>query len=370
MKVLHLLPYLEGHGTEAHAWLLCRYLKEQGHEPFLAAPPGRGGARFAELGVSIMPLPAIRVGSFMGAMRRAAAAGQKTDLVHVHAAQEFCGGLRLAGYRGPIVFTAHCYHQDIDYAKAGLFLNPFCRRVIAVSEAERERLRKAGVKGLRKVVNGIDPEPFAGFDRAAVRLQLGLPAEAVVCIAVGRLARPKAVDLLVRALARTGREVIALIAGEGPERAALETTAQALGLGDRARFLGRREDMPRLLAAADIYVAPTRREGLSLAALEAMAAGLPLIVSNIPEFGEVVENGVNGLVFPTGRVDSLAQALSVLAGMPDLRNRMAEASRQRMARFTWERMGRETLAVYGQALPGGAQALPGAAGGTPAVPGA
>lgn len=350
MKVLQVLPYMEGHGTEAHAWLLCRYLKDHGHEPLVAAPPGRGGARFAELGVSVAPLPMVRVGTFLGAMRRAAAAARDVDLVHVHAAQEYCAGLRLAGYGGPMVFTAHCYHQAIDYAKAGLFLNPFCQRVIAVSEAERGRLLRAGVRGLRKVVNGIDPSPFQGFDRAAVRVQLGLPADAVILVAVGRLARPKALDLLLRALARTGREVMALIAGDGPERRALEITAQTLGLGERARFLGRREDMPRLLAAADAYVAPTRREGLSLAALEAMAAGLPLVVSDLPEFEEVVENGVNGLVFPVGRVDSLAQALSLLAGMPDLRANMAAASRERTMRFTWERMGRETLAVYQQAL--------------------
>lgn len=353
MRVLQLLPYLEGHGTEAHAWLLCRYLKEQGHESLVAGPPGRGGARFAELGIPVTPLPVVRVGSFLSAMRRAAQAARDAELVHVHAAQEFCGGLRLAGYGGPIVFTAHCYHQAIDYAKAGLFLNPFCKRVIAVSEAERERLLRAGVRGLRKVINGIDPEPFGGFDRAAVRVQLGLPADAVVLIAVGRLARPKALDLLLRALSRTGREVVALIAGDGPERVALEVTARTLGLGDRARFLGRREDMPRLLAAADIYVAPTKREGLSLAALEAMAAGLPLVVSDLPEFREVVENGVNGLVFKTGQVEPLSQALSLLAGMPDLRAQMAAASRERMARFTWERMGRETVEVYRQATPRG-----------------
>lgn len=350
MKVLQVLPYMDGHGTEAHVWLLCRFLKEQGHEVLVAAPPGRSAVRFAEWAIPLLPLPVIRAGTFLAAMRRVATAAGEVDLVHVHAAQEFCGGLRLAGYRGPVVFTAHCYHHGIDYAKAGLFLNPFCHRVIAVSEAERERLRKAGVQGLRKVVNGIDPEPFSGFDRAAVRRQLGLAADAVVAIAVGRLARPKAIDLLLRAMARTGRELIALIAGDGPERTALEATARALGLGERARFLGRREDMPRLLAAADLYVAPTRREGLSLAALEAMAAGLPLIVSDLPEFREIVENGVNGLVFPVGNVEALAQALSLLAGMPELRANMAAASAGRMAHFTWERMGRETVAVYQEAL--------------------
>jgi glycosyltransferase involved in cell wall biosynthesis len=344
------LPYLEGHGTEAHALLLCRSLKEAGHEVALAAPPGPAGARFAQMGIPITPLPAITVGSFLPAMSRAARAAAAFDLVHVHAAQEFCGGLRWSGFRGPIVFTAHCYHDAIDYAKAGLFLNPFCSRVIAVSEAERERLARAGVRHLRKVLNGIDLEPFAGFDHAAVRTQLGLSDDLIVGIAVGRLARPKAFDVLLRALARTGRETIVLIAGEGPEERALRATAAALALGDRARFLGRREDLPRLLAAADFYVAPTRREGLSLAALEAAASGLPLIVSDIPEFREIVVNGENGLTFPVGRHESLAQAMSLLSGMSSLRATLSAASRKRVAEFDYRRMGQQTAKVYEEAL--------------------
>lgn len=350
MKILQVLPYLEGNGTERHALLLARYFKEIGHQVSLAAPAGPMETAFASLGVPMAPIPALTLGSFGPAMRRLASAAADADLVHIHAAQEICGGLRMAGCRKPLIFTAHCYHHAIDYAKAGLFLNPFCDRVIGVSEAERRRLAQAGTRRLSVVLNGIDQEPFEGFDRVAVRLQLSLPADAVVAIAVGRLVRPKGLEIFLRALKGTGREVRALIVGDGPEAIPLKAIAAAFGLDDRVKFLGRREDLPRLLAAADLYVSPTRREGLSLAALEAMASGLPLVVSDLPEFAEIVRTGENGLTFPVGQPESLAQALTLLAGMPEMRRTMAEASKTRMARFDWRRMGDETLSVYRLAL--------------------
>lgn len=354
MHVLQLLPYLSPNGTEKHALLLSRHLVSGGHQVTVVAPPGPMQAEFEASGVAVRILPQLTLWSFARAMRLAASWARECDVAHAHAAQEFGWGLRGAGYGGPIVFTAHCYHDDIDYKKAGLFLNGSVQRVIAVSGAERDRLSRGGVRRLETVLNGIDREPVAAGDRQearrSVRAEFGLGDGQILAIAVGRLERPKGLTTLLDALARTGPEVFALLAGEGPMRRSLEALACRLGLTGRVAFVGRRSDIGRLLAGADLYVSASRREGLSLAALEALAAGLPLVVTDIPEFAEIAQLGVNAQVFRPGDAPALARALLALAGDPDRRRAMAEASRELAPAFSFEQMGERTLAVYRSAI--------------------
>ncbi|MBI6547037.1 MAG: glycosyltransferase family 4 protein [Cyanobacteria bacterium NC_groundwater_1444_Ag_S-0.65um_54_12] len=352
MRFLIILPYLEENGTEKHTFLLSRYLLRAGHQVTVAAPGGPMAAAFQTLGVNLLCLPPLSLGSFWSAMRRSQAVAKNVDLVHVHAAQEICGGIRLTGYRGPLVFTAHCYHSEIDYAKAGLFLNPFCQRVIAVSKTERERLARFGVKRLVTIWNGIDLEPGASSNRSAARAARKLSDDLVVAIAVGRLARPKRLDILLRAMVKADCRVHAWIIGDGPAEHYLRALAKQLKIEERVIFWGRQTAIASWFAAADIYVSASQREGLSLAALEAMSAGLPLVLSDIPEFREIAKNGHAGLFFPTGQPAALAANLSLLAQQRSLRARLGEAARAASITFSWERMGRETLELYRAACQG------------------
>jgi glycosyltransferase involved in cell wall biosynthesis len=126
-------------------------------------------------------------------------------------------------------------------------------------------------------------------------------------------------------------------------------TRAAAALGGVVRFAGFRHDMPACLAAADIVALPSLHEGLGVAALEAMAAGRPVLASRVGGLGEVVVAEETGLLVPPGDADALAAALARLAGDPALRARLGAAGRARvLACYTSERMAEGTLACYGR----------------------
>lgn len=150
--------------------------------------------------------------------------------------------------------------------------------------------------------NGLDPERFAGVrPRAEVRRELGIPEAAPVVICVGELTARKNAALLVAAvpgIAARVPGVVVLLAGSGAEEGALRRQVAALGLGERVRLLGFREDVPDLLGAADLLVHPARVEGFGYAVAEAMAAGRPVVATDASSLPELVEDGRTGSLFP------------------------------------------------------------------------
>jgi len=143
-----------------------------------------------------------------------------------------------------------------------------------------------------------------------------------------------------------------LLAGDhegdlGPQMQAL---AQTLDIADRVRFLGLREDVPALLKASDVLLAPSRREALSLTLLEASACSLPIVATRVGGIGEVVEDGASGFLVPPDDPAALAAALAPLLGDPALRARCGARARQRFeAGFTEKAMFDKTVAVYREA---------------------
>lgn len=240
-------------------------------------------------------------------------------------------------------------------------------RIIAVSDAVAQSARLALAGGstadrVRVVRNGIDTAPFEnGPTREEARRALALPPDAPVAVCLARLSPEKGVaDLVDAATCAKTPNLIVLIAGDGPERDALARRIEATGLIGRVLLLGRRDDVPRLLRAADVAVVPSREEGLGLAAVEAMAAGVPVIATEAGGLPEVVTDGC-GVLVPPGDPDALAEALDVFLS-PSLVNpgtfRMfGIAGRERVRScFTAERMAAETRAVYAEAL---AEGMPG-----------
>jgi hypothetical protein len=142
-----------------------------------------------------------------------------------------------------------------------------------------------------------------------------------------------------------------LLAGEGPEREPLEALAAQLGIGERVRFLGRREDVPQLLAACDVFALPSLYEGSSLAVLEAMAAGIPIVSSAIGGTDELIEDGRGGLLVAPGDAEGLATALQRVIGDPALRESLAGNARERVeAGLTREQMAARVSGVYHELL--------------------
>jgi glycosyltransferase involved in cell wall biosynthesis len=151
-------------------------------------------------------------------------------------------------------------------------------------------------------------------------------------LTVARLDVQKGLDLLLQAAVRVG-EARFVIAGEGSERDNLEAQAAGLALGDRVLFLGHRTDISELLAASDVFVLPSRVEGSSLAVLEAMAAGKPVISSAIGGTDELIVSGDSGLLVPPDDAEALSIALRQVLSEPELGSRLGAAARSRVERF-------------------------------------
>jgi len=200
----------------------------------------------------------------------------------------------------------------------------------------------------RVIANGIN---FSQFDLAAgrgLRAELNLPEDAILVAAVGSLIRRKGLDLLIEALARLPNHPLHLaIAGDGPEKSALAALAEARGVGARVHFLGYRSDISPLYAASDIAALASRSEAFGLALAEAGLFGLPVLATRVGGVGDVVEDGVTGLLVPPENCAALTQALNRLAADAGLRARLgAQAAARVRARFDIARMVAEFERLY------------------------
>lgn len=229
-------------------------------------------------------------------------------------------------------------------------------RVIAVCHAEAADLCAAGVARRERTVvtwNGIDLDQCArpAEPQEALRRELGLPLDAPILTMVCRLYRPRDFETLLTAFETVRASHPAahlLIVGDGPYREGIEARIVEMGLGDAAEVLGFRRDVPRILAASDIFVLSTASwEGLPLTVLEAMAAGLPVVASEVGGIPEAVRHGETGLIVPQRASDELAAALDQLLDDPERAARMgAEGQRVVCECFSHQRMVAETAEVY------------------------
>jgi glycosyltransferase involved in cell wall biosynthesis len=211
-------------------------------------------------------------------------------------------------------------------------------RVVAVSRSVAESLYRHGILRSRVVViqNGIDLRPYPqGGARE--------PQEKFTFIFVGRLIGDKGVDVFLDALSEVPG-VQARVVGTGPEERVLKEQGTRLGLDDRVQFLGARSDVPALLHTADALVLPSYREGFGLVAIEARAAGLPVILTDFPASTDIIKDGVQGLIVPRGDVQALAGALRRLSQDRELYARLAASAPQGLDRFSIERHVDELMA--------------------------
>lgn len=210
----------------------------------------------------------------------------------------------------------------------------FTDYAVAVCEAARERFAAEGVepqRGLLSVPNGIRLERFKPADaagRQALATELGWPQGSRIIGTVGRLQPVKDHALLLRAFAKVRMQVpeaVLAIVGDGPLRSALEAQAEQAGLSDAVRFLGDRHDVPRLLTGMDVFALSSASEGYSIALLEACAAGLPIVATDVGGNREIVRDGINGRLVPAADVAALATALIALLRGGDEAGRMGRA---------------------------------------------
>ncbi|HET6607203.1 MAG TPA: glycosyltransferase family 4 protein [Rhodopila sp.] len=329
---------------------LMRAMRDRGHEVVggCAEGPLLDGVR-AE-GFRVIALPLVRRVSPLAHIRAFRALvgilrAEKPDLVHAH--MPISGFLtrlaaRVAGVP-KVAYTCHGFlfnHQSSSMLRrvASFVMEWTAARVtdvfLTVSEAEAADARRLGIaRHAVAVRNGRNPAIFRpdSHARTRIRAALGVPEDRVVIIAVSRLVWHKGYPELAAAM-RSLPEAELWVVGERLESdrgADMAAVLREAGLGERLRLLGYREDIPALLAAADIFTLPSRFEGLPMSVIEAMLTGLPVVATNVRGPDEQVVDGETGLKVAAGDPGQLAAALARLAGDAGLRTRMGDAGRQR-----------------------------------------
>lgn len=325
--------------------------------------PGAQADEFRSLGVDLHVLPLrgrLRPSSLIALARLFRRT--RTRIVQSHVRESNTSATvasRLA--RIPVVIgTIHSMNKI--KAKRRILQDRFLARVrnatVAVSEGvKRNYCETIGVDPDRVTViyNGVDLSRFEGppVDRAQLLGPLGIPRGDRVITCVARLVPPKSHEVLLDAAARVLKRApltTFLLVGDGPLAAPLEEQAQRLGIASKVVFAGMRNDVPRILRASDASVLSSTREGFSIVLIESLAAGLPVVATNVGGNAEAIEEGVSGFLVPAGDAACLADRLTRLLEDENLRSRMSEAAGRRSLRFSLEETVRATEALYDRLL--------------------
>ncbi|MCX5263625.1 glycosyltransferase [Streptomyces sp. NBC_00199] len=339
MKALHIITGLGVGGAEQQLRLLLRHLPVD-CEVVTLTNPGSVADGLAEDGVKVVHL-GMAGNRDLGALPRLVRVVRSGDydLVHTHLYRACVYGrlaARLAGVRA-VVATEHSLGdtqmegRPLTSGVRALYLasERLGRTTVAVSPAVADRLRGWGVPQPRieVVPNGIDLARFR-FDPAArlrTRRRLGLPDDACVVGGVGRLTAAKRFDVVIRALARLTPDHWLLLVGGGPEENVLRRVAQEAGVADRVLFTGERPyvadgspgpDLPSLACAMDVFVSPSAEETFGLAAVEALASGLPVLYASCPAIEQLPARAAPGARRVTGGADAFVRALSESRARP------------------------------------------------------
>jgi glycosyltransferase involved in cell wall biosynthesis len=343
MRVLICGEVLHLGGAETVSIDLANALAKRGVEVAYSAAPGPLDARLSE-GIRYEATLPLRPASFPRFLRRFASILRsfKPDVVHAQGGTLALAARaisRVGGQRIAIVLT----HHSTGYSRApefltGPLLRASCDQIIAISSAKYAQFKRLGFgeAQISFIPNFVDCRAIQNAathsDTERLRRELGISDSAVVVAMIGRMVPGKGFDVFLRSVARcaagTDRPLVGLAVGDGPERGALERLAAALPGPARFVFTGYRRDVTALLSMCSAVLFPsTLTEVLPMALIEASAAGVPIVCSDIPGNREVVRSGENGEIAGPSEA-SYADALARILGNDALARDMAEAGRR------------------------------------------
>ncbi|MBF0508463.1 MAG: glycosyltransferase [Deltaproteobacteria bacterium] len=379
-KILSILEFIASSrgGGAAHVLELAGRLDRSRFKLTVAMSSDEFGVMEDEItatGAEFQPLYLTK-GAPLGQLLRLAALirSRRFDLVHFHGARAaFWGRLActLVKPRPAVVYSIHgfsypFYHgfkQKVGYLFERL-VGPITDLVVCVSDNEKKEVLRSGLFSSSRVVvikNGISWEKFhtpAALKRnSGCRADLGLNDDQRLLVMGCRLDRPRDFDVCLKAMARliTGfPDTRLVIAGDGPERPRIQNLIKLHRLEHAVSLVGFRRDVPELLAAADVFMLTSWGwEGLPLAVMEAMAAGLPVVATATGGLPELVKDGETGFLVPMGDDSRLAEKLGLLLSDAELRQRLGQAGRQRIVTmFSAHRMAQEMSDRYLELTPG------------------
>lgn len=286
---------------------------------------------------------------------------EQIDIVHTHFYKTDLLGLMAArGTDCRVISTPHGFASRPSrrlwlYENVGKLVFPFMDVVVPLSNALFEALTK--IPGMRRnmklIENGVDVREASAERPIADELGVLKNQGKFVIGYIGRLEAGKDLETLLRAMAEDDHpDWHAALVGEGAHRVQLEKLAKQLGLVDKVSFFGFREDRLAFLAGFDIFVLPSRSEGIPRCLMEAMASRVPVIASDIPGCRNLVDGSTTGLLFKVGNEHELEQRITGLQQSNALRKSLADEARRFVERkYSCERMAREYEDLYKQLVP-------------------
>jgi len=342
-KILYLITELDVGGAEKTLWRIVRALDRRDYDPTVACLFGRGEVA-GWIEAEGIPVVYLDVRSKLDAraflrvvqlLKRGRFDILHTFLFHANLVGRLASifalrtrvfsSVRVAERRRP-------FHLFLDWLTQGLIEKEICvSRSVASFTREHARI---SADRLAVIPNGVALEEYRAASCGVYHEKLGLSdGDRLVCC-VGRLDEQKSVDDLVRAFASVvgaHNAVHLAVAGIGPDRARLETLADELTIAQAVHFLGFVHDVPELLADSDVFVLPSRWEGMPNVLLEAAASGTPIVATDVEGVREIIEDGRSGLIVSPGDVAGLGEAMLRVLDDSALAADLAERARQRVA---------------------------------------
>ncbi len=350
-------------GAEQVVIRLATGLVRRGHEVtvFTLNDPGVFADKMTLLGIPVISVE--KRGKVDFAVLRKLAGefrSRKIEVVHTHLWGANFWGRIAARMAGVPVVIAHEHGMQPWRKGLHFFLDrilaPACDLVLFASREVMEGYRKkTGIpqSKCRFLPNGVACD-YETEDREFLRRHMGWLASDRVILSVGRLSPEKGHEDLLRAFAEVVRlmpRAKLVLVGDGPQRGALQELGKRLGLDGQVVFAGFQDDVSRWLIGADVYVQPSRREGLPLAVLEAMVLGLPVIATRVGDMEQVIESGQEGYLVPPEDPEAIAEKLLDVLQHPDLQGPVTAAARRTVQeRFSLDRMVEAVEEIYREEL--------------------
>ncbi len=349
-------------GGEVQVFLLMEGLRQLGHRNILHCPPiSRSQEECRRRDIEFVPIPMRNNLDLQAvwALRRGFKASG-IDIVHLHTGRAtWLGGWAAFAAGVPAITTRRMDREVKRNWRTRITYGTLVQRAVAISPGVAACLAAGGVDPdrTRLISSSVDPariQPSA--QRQLIREALYVEPDRIMLLCVGSFYSRKGFDILIRAihlLRQRGSEPRVCIAGTGPEEERLIQLVAELGCQEQVKFLGNREEVADLFHACDVFVMPSRREGLGVACLEAMAAQRPVIASRVGGLGEAVVHERTGLLVPPEDPEALADAIARLIREPELRAQLGAAGPERVAEgFLPEQMVLAYQDLYAEVLAG------------------
>ncbi|HUC98994.1 MAG TPA: glycosyltransferase family 4 protein [Candidatus Polarisedimenticolaceae bacterium] len=355
LKILHIDPEKNWGGGEAQVVGLLQNLSQWGHRNDLATPADGELFRRSLSRVRKIPLSVRNDLDVRGvpALRRLIRQ-ERYDIVHLHTKRAHALSLWLP--RGELspkyIVTRRMDYPEPKNCYTRYLYNRRVDGVVAISRSVVNCLSEAGVnrRSIRLIYSGIDPVPFRGLvsDQSAN----DPPVIGMLAVLEQRKGHRFLLDA-ARLLKDRGRRIRYVFAGDGSHKAQLQSIVQTLGLQEEVSFVGFVQDVPEFLCSINVLVLPSLYEGLGVAALEAMAAGKPVVATRVGGLAESIIDGETGFLVPPQNAVALADAIERLVADPAMARAMGRKGAARvLSNFTTEQMATQNEAYYYALLDG------------------